>query len=435
MTQQSRPRAFLKQHLPPQLKALYQRLREAVAPPPIDDVALADYHVVADPTPRPRLTLVLPMLLKGSDFGGTATGIDIFSRLFLAVNKGGAVDLRVLVTDVVAETDTGMIHAPAAKAGLTIRPDQIEPVRSTSATIAVRADEIFVSYNWWVTLNFAAVRDAQARLFAGAPKPLIWLIQDYEPAFWPFGSAHLLAREAYDTPRLWGVINSSNLADYLVIMGHRLDRSFVFEPVIVDALRPYLTRVGASPRARRVLVYGRPQVERNCFPALVRGLRRWARDYPEYADWEVVSAGTAHSPVDLGDGRKLTSVGKLSLDDYAGMLLTSAAGVSLMASPHPSYPPLEMAHFGVRTVTNAYLCKDLSAFHPGITSLASIAEGPLAAALAAACAAAADDMGAGAPVAYPAPNPDYLRTEPYPFLGELSAAVGAALGTLAAAPA
>jgi hypothetical protein len=28
-----------------------------------------------------------------------------------------------------------------------------------------------------------------------------------------------------------------------------------------------------------------------------------------------------------------------------------------MISPHPSYPPLEMAHFGVRVVTNGYANK------------------------------------------------------------------------------
>jgi hypothetical protein len=216
---------------------------------------------------------------------------------------------------------------------------------------------------------------------------------------------------------LWGVINSTNLARYLEAVGHDVARRFVFEPVISEALRPYLDRVETSPRARRVLVYGRPNVERNCFPALVRGLKRWVRDYPEFADWEVISAGVPHDPVDLGLGRTLTSVGKLSLDDYAQMLLSCSAGMSLMASPHPSYPPLEMAHFGLRTVTNTYFCKDLAAFHPNILSVRSIAEKELAAALAEACRRAAS------PPRHE-PNPDYIRAEPYPFIAELAEALG-----------
>lgn len=229
----------------------------------------------------------------------------------------------------------------------------------------------------------------------------------------------MLARAAYDdSAPLWGIINSGNLARYMHAVGHSFERSFVFEPVIAEALRPYLDRVAASARQPRLLVYGRPNVERNCFPALIRGLRRWVHDYPEFADWELISAGVPHDPVDLGSGRKLTSVGKLSLDAYAEMLLSCSAGVSLMASPHPSYPPLEMAHFGLQTVTNGYFCKDLAAFHPNILSVNTIAEGPLAAALAEAC------RKASAPPADYA-DPEYLRSEPYPFLGDLAEGLAA----------
>lgn len=414
-------RAKLKQILPPQARFVVQGVRRLFVPPPIDEVVLADYVAVRDDNATRRLTIVLPQLAKGSDFGGFATGIDIFARLCVALQAAGRLDVRVIITDVVAETDPSIVVTRAAKAGFTITPDQIELVRSHDAVIAVRANELFMTYNWWTTLNFAKLRGIQCALFDRPLAPMIWLMQDYEPAFMEFSSAHLLARAAYDlSDPLWGVINSSNLAQYIAAVGHNPDRTFVFEPVIADALRPYLGRVGSSVRHKRVLVYGRPTVERNCFPALIRGLRRWVRDYPEYADWEVISAGVPHDPVDIGNGRKLTSVGKLALDDYAEMLLTCSAGVSLMASPHPSYPPLEMAHFGLRTVTNSYFCKDLSAFHPNITSVASVAEQPLAAALAAACEASAE----------PAPryaNPGYVRSDQYPFMVDLTQAVLEAL--------
>ena len=50
-------------------------------------------------------------------------------------------------------------------------------------------------------------------------------------------------------------------------------------------------------------------------------------------------------------------------------MFTSYAGISLMVSPHPSYPPLEMSTFGVRTITNQYENKDLSYFNENIISL------------------------------------------------------------------
>ena len=63
------------------------------------------------------------------------------------------------------------------------------------------------------------------------------------------------------------------------------------------------------------------------------------------------------------------SVGKLSLEEYGKMMLETSIGISLMVSPHPSYPPLEMSTFGVRTITNCYGGKDLRAFNNNIISL------------------------------------------------------------------
>ena len=40
-----------------------------------------------------------------------------------------------------------------------------------------------------------------------------------------------------------------------------------------------------------------------------------------------------------------------------------------MVSPHPSYPPLEMATFGIKVITNAYGSKDLTSFSQNIISL------------------------------------------------------------------
>jgi O-antigen biosynthesis protein len=42
-----------------------------------------------------------------------------------------------------------------------------------------------------------------------------------------------------------------------------------------------------------------------------------------------------------------------------------------MASPHPSYPPLEMATMGLAVITNRFGSKDLSLNHPGIRSIAA----------------------------------------------------------------
>ena len=42
-----------------------------------------------------------------------------------------------------------------------------------------------------------------------------------------------------------------------------------------------------------------------------------------------------------------------------------------MCSPHPSYPPLEMSVFGVKTITNTYGNKDLADFNDSMVSLSN----------------------------------------------------------------
>lgn len=89
-------------------------------------------------------------------------------------------------------------------------------------------------------------------------------------------------------------------------------------------------------------------------------------------NWEFVSAGEYHDKVNIGKGKSLTSVGKVTIEEYARLMMESYAGISLMSSPHPSYPPLEMSEFGVRVITNNYANKDLSVFNKNITSVSNV---------------------------------------------------------------
>lgn len=68
----------------------------------------------------------------------------------------------------------------------------------------------------------------------------------------------------------------------------------------------------------------------------------------------MLSAGERHKDIALGSGIELRSIGKVCLEEYASQLAECSIGLSLMLSPHPSYPPLEMAKFGMDVITNKY---------------------------------------------------------------------------------
>ena len=116
----------------------------------------------------------------------------------------------------------------------------------------------------------------------------------------------------------------------------------------------------------------------------------------------------------------LQSLGKLTLDVYAELLRSSAIGISLMISPHPSYPPLEMAHLGLLVLTNRYAEKDLSTWHPNISSLRAMTPEALAADLADVCSRFDADPAAG-DTTVPRLS-QFLETGPqFPFAQELAA--------------
>jgi hypothetical protein len=371
-------RELAKRWLPSTVKEV---LRAQILPPPEEDVVLHDYRVAFEPSTHRRLSLVIPTIDPARAFGGVMTGIE----LFLEIGQRTGADLRIILDEPDPSNDISLVERRARI--LDLRPEAIEIVRRTEATpvIGVRCADIFLTFNWGTTLNILPILRSQQEYFQQPPLPFLYLIQEYEPQFYPFSTTHMLARLAFEPPwACWGILNSVELHKYFKSQGHQLEKTFVFQPKLSSALRPFLT-TDPSRRARRLLVYGRPHALRNCFSAIQKGVALWAQRYPEYADWEVLSVGQLHRPFPLGDGRKMRSVGKLTLEAYAELLGRTAVGLSLMSSPHPSYPPLEMAHFGVITITNQYANKDLSSAHENITSIIDIRPETIAEAIATAC--------------------------------------------------
>jgi hypothetical protein len=409
-----RIREKLKRSLPNFVLGPLQSLRRQMASSPLEEIVLHEYQMEAENGDRPRLTLVIPSIAPEKTFGGVLTGIDIF----LEIGKRTGADLRILLDEVGPIPAGNCIASRANKLGVPFHNIEIVPRLVDTPRIAVRSSDVFLSYNWWTTLNVQGLIKQQAQYFGKSPNPLLYLIQEYEPFFYAFSSTHMSARQAFDPPLpCWGIFNSNELFAYFSAQGHKLERYFVFEPQLNGSLEQFLER-SPRPKQRRILVYGRPTVARNCYPAVEKGLRAWAVRYPEFSTWEVLSAGLSHSPLALAPGRVMKSAGKLTLEDYGELLLTTAAGLSLMSSPHPSYPPLEMSHFGLWTVTNNYTDKDMSQSHENIISIQNIAPDTIADALAKACSNYESDPESG--WRGKSLRPSFLETRPFAFLDQLA---------------
>ena len=77
----------------------------------------------------------------------------------------------------------------------------------------------------------------------------------------------------------------------------------------------------------------------------------------------------------FANGHRMRSLGKIPWPDYPGFLSGVDLGLSLMLSPHPSHPPIEMAAAGARVVTNRFEGKCLSSL---TTAIRSVPPTPLA---------------------------------------------------------
>jgi len=383
-------RSTVKRMMPNLVKQALKKVRDGLNGPGIEHDMLRDNVFVPDMSPVPRISLILPSLSSQAAFGGVTTGINFFVGLAKPLKAAGF-DLRILSEQAIDPADNVLGKYPDLAGCETLA------LRTTGCQLPTRSKDIFVAYNWWISLNLEPALAKQAEYFDQDPLPKLHIIQEYEPHFYPFSAAHLLAREAMgECWPLWAVFNTHELYDFWKTQGHVAQRSYVFEPRMNAAIRPFANELTSEEKTRTVLVYGRPQIPRNAFFLIQRGLGFWAQHYgAAHSSWRIVSAGMAHEDIDLGAGHQLKSLGKLSLQDYGVLLRETSIGLSLMSSPHPSYPPLEMAHFGARVLTNAYANKHPSERHENLVTLPSIRPEAIGKALQSEVTLFEEDPGAG----------------------------------------
>jgi O-antigen biosynthesis protein len=328
-----------------------------------------------------RLNLLLPSINARHYFGGIHTAVQLYRALaehFPAT--------RIILVDS-APDDAALQrfsdHTKVSCDADSAATRQIVPFNDRyGRTLPVGADDCWLTTAWWTTYSAQRLAAWQQQQF-GAAGPLINLIQDFEPGFYSWSSHSALALGTYRPDQDVGVFNTSLLADYFELQGLAYKHRFVFEPTLNDELRHALVqaRTTSRPRQRRMVIYARPSTPRNAFELLCEALRTWGWSDPTFAQWEVVAAGELTADLDLGPF-KMHALGKLDLPAYAQLLATSAIGVSLMISPHPSYPPLEMAAFGMGVVTNRFANKHLDNFSPNIRSVGQFTPEAIAAAIA-----------------------------------------------------
>jgi O-antigen biosynthesis protein len=172
------------------------------------------------------------------------------------------------------------------------------------------------------------------------------------------------------------IVNEPLLLDHLNgatpgLFGDRdVDRHTTFMPAVDGTV----FRPGPRGSPRRLAFYARPRNARNLFEIGLRALRLAAgRGAFDADDWELLSIGQQLPDLTISDRHVLRNVGWMGYEAYGSFLGSVDVLLSLMLSPHTSYPPLEMAVAGGIVVTNTFGVKTaeaLAAISPAIRACA-----------------------------------------------------------------
>lgn len=326
---------------------------------------------------RPAVNVLVPTLNPTEIFAGIVTAIDIGLGL---AERGH--DVRFVATDLPISSNgvsrdfiLARMHERTCGNGTAERITLACGV--TRRTIEMHRDDAFIATAWWT----AYVAQDAIRSHGFHQSQFLYLIQDYEPAFYAWGSEFADATASYEMD-FRPIFNTTLLRDHFAEQGFAFATpdAWVFHPSI-DVTR--FSRSASTMRSarRRLALYGRPEVPRNMFSMAIEVLAKFIEEEGlRNDDVELVSIGLKHNPVRLPNSIILKSLGKIPWDAYPNYLSEIDVGLSLMLSPHPSHPPIEMAAAGARVVTNSFATKDLSVLCPSIVSAVASVD-PLVAAL------------------------------------------------------
>jgi lipopolysaccharide biosynthesis protein len=358
---------------------------------PGDSTVRSDFHravpevypvsVARSRSAKRRLTALLPTMKPNKIYGGITTALKVLGEIRDALP--GDIDLRVLITsDNVDPASVAELSKRLNRNFAWIMPDDdaegdtiVGVAENQHIPLCLRANEYYVATAWWTAdLGFRLV-DRQREMH-GRTSRLAYIIQDFEPGFYNWSNTYALAEATYlRGEQTAAIINSEELSDYMAMR-----YSFAHACCVAYELNPMLDQLIQPARPdRMILAYGRPSVSRNCFELLCEGIRLWqARRPTESRNVEIIFAGEDFQQDRIAGLLNARCAGKMSIEDYAAMLNRSAVGISLMVSPHPSYPPLEMAAAGCITISNRYEGKDLTRRADNIISLNSLTPACLA---------------------------------------------------------
>lgn len=294
-----------------------------------------------------RLNIVTDSIKKDSLLGGVATAL-ILAVLYCNERK---MPLRIITRT--SETNPLDFENFLKMMEIT-KPIKVEyyadydrSFGNNNYKLEVSEKDIFMATSWWAA---HAIRSVNLR------EKMFYILQEVEPFFYPNGDEQSLCEEVLDDPRIEFVINSKLLYDFYKDNGYDnvIKNGIYFEPAFIEKLYSANKESFGEKEQYKLFFYSRPNNPRNLFyrgiEIIDEALNRGILD----DSWEIFFAGSDVPPVTFSNGRKPKILGQMTWADYSNFLKKVDLGLCLMYTPHPSYPPLDIASSGGVVLTNSY---------------------------------------------------------------------------------
>lgn len=304
-----------------------------------------------------RVSVVTDSINRGFLYGGVGTAIILAA---LVAEASGA---RLRIVARTERSQPGGLQTVLETYGIRLSQDvefAFAPFYDTNYEIDAFEQELFITTSWWTTAaTLASVRS----------ESIVYLLQEDERMFYPHGDEHLRCSRILANADIRFVINTRLLFDHLVASGlpNIADRGTWFEPAFPHDV--YHPRERADGAKRTLMFYARPNNVRNLFFFGIEILEAAiARGVLDLEQWDIVLVGKDIPKLRFDDGRYSPKVQEnLSWTQYAALAGQTDLALCLMYSPHPSYPPFDLAASGAVVVTNRFGNKqDLGAYSRNI---------------------------------------------------------------------
>lgn len=299
-----------------------------------------------------RVNIVTDSISSGSLFGGVGTAL-IFAALL--ANKLNA-QLRIITRTERAKPEN--IDHILSLYGIKLEHDiqfKFAAFYDQKYELDMVNSDLFITTSWWTTA---------ATLPSVPNDKIIYLLQEDERMFYPFGDERLRCEMIMRNRDIRFLINTNLLFDHLFNDGFEniADQGTWFEP----AFPTQVFHPGTKDRnaKHKFFFYARPNNSRNLFYLGIEVIEQAiVQQVLDLEHWEIFLVGKDIPTVSFSGGYEPIKCENFSWSEYARLVGTIDLGLSLMYTPHPSYPPLDLVASGAVVVTNRFANKrDLSGY-------------------------------------------------------------------------